>query len=38
MRQKISAIVPTYNEEHDIEKCLRSLDWTDEIIIVDSFS
>ncbi len=34
----ISACILTYNEEHIIEKCLRSLDWADEIIIVDSFS
>lgn len=38
MRQKISAIVPTYNEENKIEGCLKSLDWVDELIVVDSFS
>ena len=38
MRQKISAIVPTYNEESNIEDCLKSLDWVDELIVVDSFS
>ncbi len=38
MRQKISAIVPTYNEEDNIEDCLKSLDWVDELIVVDSFS
>jgi glycosyltransferase involved in cell wall biosynthesis len=38
MRQKISAIVPAYNEEDNIENCLRSLDWVDELIVVDSFS
>ena len=38
MRQKISAIVPTYNEKNNIEDCLKSLDWVDELIVVDSFS
>ncbi|OGW46955.1 MAG: hypothetical protein A2078_08285 [Nitrospirae bacterium GWC2_57_9] len=35
---KISAVIITYNEEKKIERCLRSLTWADEIIIVDSFS
>jgi glycosyltransferase involved in cell wall biosynthesis len=34
----ITAIVTTFNEEHNIEKCLRSVQWADEILIVDSFS
>ncbi len=35
----ISAVVITYNEEHNIERCLKSLDGAvDEIIVVDSFS
>ena len=38
MREKISACVTTFNEEHNIERCLRSLDWCDEIVVVDSFS
>jgi glycosyltransferase involved in cell wall biosynthesis len=37
-RLKISAVVITFNEERKIERCLRSLCWTDEIIVVDSFS
>jgi glycosyltransferase involved in cell wall biosynthesis len=37
-RPKISAVVITFNEENKIERCLRSLCWVDEIIIVDSFS
>ena len=37
-RMKISAVVITFNEENKIERCLRSLYWVDEIIIVDSFS
>lgn len=35
----ISAIIMTYNEEKNIEKCLKSIrDWADEVIVVDSFS
>lgn len=35
---KISAIILTKNEEKNIEKCLESLSWCDEIIIVDDYS
>jgi glycosyltransferase involved in cell wall biosynthesis len=35
---RISACVMTYNEEHDIEVCLQSLRWANEIIVLDSFS
>ena len=35
---KLSVVVITYNEEKNIERCLRSVTWTDEIIVVDSFS
>tara|TARA_E500000178_G_C16882709_1_gene689769 strand:- start:32 stop:1099 length:1068 start_codon:yes stop_codon:yes gene_type:complete len=35
---KISAIVTTYNEEKNIEKCLNSIKWVDEILVIDSFS
>lgn len=38
MREKISACVTTFNEEHNIVRCLRSLTWCDEIVVVDSFS
>jgi glycosyltransferase involved in cell wall biosynthesis len=39
MGTPISAVIITYNEELNIERCLRSLkDIADEIIIVDSFS
>ncbi len=34
----ISAILITKNEEHNIERCLRSVEWVDEIIVVDSDS
>jgi len=37
--KKISATIITYNEERNIERCLRSLqDIADEIVVVDSFS
>ncbi len=37
--QKISAVIITYNEEKNIERCLSSLvDIADEIIVIDSFS
>ncbi len=36
--QKISVIIITRNEEFNIEDCLKSVDWADEIIIVDSGS
>lgn len=35
---KLSAVVATFNEEKNIKRCLESLDFTDEIIIVDSQS
>lgn len=36
--QKISAIIPTGNEEHNIIRAIKSVDFADEIIVVDSFS
>ena len=35
---KISAVVLTKNEERNIKRCLRSLDFCDEIIIIDDYS
>lgn len=35
---KISGIVNTYNEEENIGDCLNTIDWVDEIIIVDANS
>ena len=36
---QISALVITYNEENNIERCLNSLDGiADEIVVIDSFS
>jgi glycosyltransferase involved in cell wall biosynthesis len=34
----ISAIVVCFNEEENIARCLESLRWCDEIVVVDSFS
>lgn len=36
--QKVTAIIPTFNEEHNIEAAIASVSWADEIIVVDSFS
>lgn len=35
---KVSAVVTSFNSEKTIKKCLQSLAWADEIIILDSFS
>jgi glycosyltransferase involved in cell wall biosynthesis len=35
---KISAIIITKNEEERIRECLKSVDWVDEIVVVDSYS
>ncbi|WP_318568808.1 glycosyltransferase family 2 protein [Salinigranum marinum] len=34
----VSAMVVTLNEEENIENCLETLEWCDEIIIVDGYS
>src|SRR5262249_14972048 len=34
----VSVIVPTRNEEKNIDECLRSLAWANEIFVVDSHS
>jgi glycosyltransferase involved in cell wall biosynthesis len=38
MRDKISACVTAGNEERNIRRCLESLRWCDETVVVDSFS
>jgi glycosyltransferase involved in cell wall biosynthesis len=35
---KISITIITYNEERNIDRCLNSIQWADEIIVVDSGS
>ncbi len=37
-KKKITALLITYNEEKHIKDVIRSLDFVDEIIVVDSFS
>ena len=37
-RAPVSALIPTRNEESNIEKCLASVAWADEIVVVDSAS
>ncbi|MFZ3064907.1 MAG: glycosyltransferase family 2 protein [Nitrospirota bacterium] len=34
----VSALIITFNEEKHIERCLASLAWADEILVVDAFS
>ncbi len=34
----ITTIILTKNEERNIEKCIRSLIWSDEIVVVDDYS
>jgi glycosyltransferase involved in cell wall biosynthesis len=36
--QKLTVIVPTFNEEANVAGCLESVRWADEILVVDSFS
>lgn len=36
--RKLTAIVPVYNEERNLEDCLTRLTWADEILVVDSGS
>ena len=36
--EKISAIIPTFNEESNIAAAIESVLWCDEVIVVDSFS
>jgi glycosyltransferase involved in cell wall biosynthesis len=37
-RVPLTAIVTTFNEREFIEDCLRSIEWADEIYLIDSFS
>lgn len=37
-RQTVTVIIPTLNVEEIISKCLNSLCWADEVIVVDMFS
>ncbi|MCS7184886.1 MAG: glycosyltransferase family 2 protein [bacterium] len=35
---KISAVITAHNEEDNIEKCLKSLEWVNEVILIDDGS
>ena len=37
-RSKVTALLPTCNEEQNILECIASVSWVDEIFVVDSFS
>ena len=37
-RPGLSLVVITANEERNLQRCLRSASWADEIVVVDSFS
>ena len=36
--KRITAIIPTFNEQHNIVDAIKSVDFADEIMVVDSFS
>jgi glycosyltransferase involved in cell wall biosynthesis len=38
MTEKLTALIPTFNEEAVIRDCLESVRWADELFVVDSFS
>lgn len=38
MQIRISAIILTKNEERNIEECLKSLSWCEEILVIDDYS
>jgi len=38
MADKVSAIIITKNNEHEIGTCLESVKWADEIVVLDSYS
>ena len=37
-RPKVSGVITSFNEEHNIADCIESLLWCDEIVLVDSYS
>lgn len=38
MKEKITALITTFNSSATLEKALKSVEWCDEIFVVDSFS
>lgn len=37
-REKVSAVVIAYNDAPNMRKCLESLHWVDELVVIDSHS
>ena len=37
-KNSVSAVIITFNEERNIKKCLESLGWVNEVILVDGYS
>ena len=37
-RRRVSVIITTFNEEVNIADCIESVQWADEVLVVDSFS
>ena len=38
MDKKISVVINTFNEEKNIERAIKSVDWADEIVVCDMYS
>ena len=38
MKVAVSVVIPTKNEAHNLERCLRSVAWASEIYVIDSQS
>ncbi|MDZ7845765.1 MAG: glycosyltransferase [Owenweeksia sp.] len=36
--EKLTAIIPTYNEEHNMAAAIASVHFADEVLVVDSYS
>ena len=36
--QKLTILIPTFNNENIVEAVIRSVLWADEILVIDSFS
>ena len=35
---KVTAVILTRNEENNIQKCIKSLAWVDEVVVIDDYS
>lgn len=38
MRSSIATLILTYNEEENLRDCIESVKWSDEIVVIDSYS